>query len=147
MNDFLFDFFKEDMSLDMVVENSEIQTDESLRSSVLVSLFTDARCEDSEIPIGSKSRGGFWGDAIFKETTGSKLWLLNRSKYVKDTLIKSKEYIEQSLFWMIQDGIAKEIIVETDFNQNKYMEINIFITKNSGEKIKFNFSDAWSYLR
>ena len=67
MRDLLFDFFGDENQLDIVLNNSEIQTDESLKIPVFISLFTDARCEENEVPKGQYSRRGFWGDAIFGE--------------------------------------------------------------------------------
>lgn len=143
MSDLLFDFFDDDNELDLVVNNSEIQTDESLRIPVLISLFTDARCEKSELPISENSQRGFWGDAILGEKTGSKLWLLNRAKYNRETLIKYKEYSQQALQWMITDGLAKEINVTAEYQKNENLILNIQIKKPSGAIESITINDLW----
>jgi len=133
MSDILFDFLNEELEIDMVVRDSEIQKDESLRSSVLVSLFTDSRCDAEEVPTGESSRRGFWGDAVFDENTGSKLWLLNRAKRTNDILIKYKEYCEESLQWMQDDGLCNNISVNCVFNgKNKnHVVLNIKIDEKN----------------
>lgn len=146
MKDCCFDFFMDGMNLDLVVNNSEIQSDESLKQAVLVSLFTDARCEKSELPLGESSLRGFWGDGMFGEKTGSKLWLLNRSKYTNDTLIKAKEYAKSALDWMISDGLAKDIQIEASFNKNKNMILNISIFKNNEEIESMTVRHLWGDL-
>jgi phage gp46-like protein len=144
MSNLCFDFFEENMGLDLIVKNSEIQTDESLKSAVLVSLFTDARCEKTEIPNGETSLRGYFGDAIFNESTGSKLWLLNRAKYSNDTLLKAKEYAKSALDWLVTDGFAKEIKVETSFNKQNKMLLNVKIVKNNDEVESIAIHNLWS---
>lgn len=143
MRDLLFDFFGDENQLDIVLNNSEIQTDESLKIPVFISLFTDARCEENEVPKGQYSRRGFWGDAIFGEKTGSKLWLLERAKYNNETLIKLKEYAKNSLQWMITDGLAKEIDITTDFNKNNIINLLIKIKKPSGNVENIYIDNLW----
>ena len=134
------------MSLDLVVKNGEIQADESLKPAVLISLFTDARCEKTELPAGEISQMGYFGDAIFEEQTGSKLWLLNRAKYNNDTLIKAKEYAKSALTWLVTDGIAKDVQVEAYFNEQKKMILNVSIYKNNDEFESVTINNLWSTL-
>ena len=133
MSDVLFDFFAEDMSLDIVVKNGEIQKDESLKSAILISLFTDARCEITELPTGESERSGFWGDAVFGDKIGSKLWLLKRAKYSNDTLIQAKQYAQDALKWLITDGLVKDIQVEVSYDQKKGMDLKITIINKNNE--------------
>ena len=146
MSDLCFDFFSDEMGLDLVLKNSEIQPDESLKSAVLVSLFTDIRCEKTELPKGEFSQRGYFGDAIFNELTGSKLWLLDRAKYSNDTLIKAKEYAKSALTWLVTDGIAKDVQVEAYFNEQKKMILNVSIYKNNDEFESVTINNLWSTL-
>ena len=134
------------MNLDLVVKNSEIQTDESLKSAVLVSLFTDVKCEKTELPKGELSQGGYFGDAIFGEKTGSKLWLLKRPKYTNETLIKAKEYAQNALAWLVTDKLAQEVDVETAFNDKKSMSLKVSILKNNNEIESIHINNLWSHL-
>ncbi len=146
MSDLLFCYLHEDGVFDLAVENSEIQKDESLKTAVLISLFSDARCEKIELPAGEKSQRGFWGDCILGEKTGSKLWLLERAKHTNETLLRAKEYAKKALEWMISDGLAKEISVETSFNFQRKMIINILIFKNNGVVESLDVSNLWNSL-
>ena len=140
MTDLLFDFFIEDMNLDLVVKNGEIQGDESLLPAVLVSLFTDARCEKTELPKAETSQRGYFGDAVSSAVTGSKLWLLNRTKYNNETLIKAKEYAQDALAWLVTDGLAKDVQVETYFKEQKRMALNVSIFKNNNDVETFKLN-------
>ncbi|MES2615429.1 MAG: phage GP46 family protein [Bdellovibrionota bacterium] len=144
MSDLLFDFFENDMALDLVVNNSEVQVDESLKSAVLVSLFTDVRCEKTELPSGETLQRGYFGDGIFGEKTGSKLWLLERAKYTNDVLIKAKEYAQNALNWLVTDGLAKEVGVQTYFNEKKKMILNITLFKNNDAVESITINNLWS---
>lgn len=146
MSDLMFDFFNDDMNLDLVVKSGEIQKDDSLKSAVLISLFTDARCEKNELPAGENSLRGFWGDAIFGESTGSKLWLLNRPKFTNSTLIQAKQYAEDALKWLISDGLAQNIIVDAIYNNKKQMLLNISIFKINNEIESIIIDNLWSHL-
>ena len=129
-----------DDNLDLVINDGIPSTSDSLKTAIYISLFTDSRCLESEIPILQYSPRGYWGDAIFDENTGSKLWLLERAKFNKDTLIKTKEYAMQSLKWVIDDGFAMEIEINTFYDQNNSLNIDIIIDKY--EKITFGGFNA-----
>ena len=44
---------------------------------------------------------------------GSRLWLLKRGKVSTATIALAKSYIEEALQWLLNDGVAKRIIVKT----------------------------------
>ncbi len=143
MKDLLFNFSQELNQIDLAINNSEILTDESLKTCVLISIFTDARCDKSELPKEQISQKGFWGDAIFGGSTGSKLWLLNRSKLNNDTIIKAKEYAHEALRWLVIDGLAKEL--KTDAEIDSYGNLNLFINiiKPSGQAENISINNLW----
>lgn len=146
MSDFMLDFFNDEMCFDLVVKNGEIQKDDSLKTAVLISLFTDARCEKNELPPGETSLRGFWGDCLFNENTGSKLWLLNRTKESNQTLIKVKEYAQDALKWLITDGLAKDVGVNAFYDNKKNLVLNISIYKNDDSIEPITIDNLWSYL-
>jgi len=136
MIDLAIDFIEN--ALDMPLIKGELQADETLRSAVLVSLFTDQRCEDSELPACEKSKRGYFGDALYGDKTGSKLWLLNRSKVNADTLLKAKSYILDALNWLLEDGLVSKIEAICSFDKNKTLKINITLTQKDGNLLSLN---------
>ena len=136
MNDFCFgDNF--DLEID---EDGELKLSDSLKTPIYISLFSDAKCLDLEIPILEKSSRGYWGNCISNEVTGSKLWLIDKSKINQDTLIKSKEYAEECLSWIIEDGFATEIEVITTFDEDE--KLNLLITIDKTEQLKIEDVNA-----
>ena len=96
--------------------------------------------------MGEKSQRGYFGDSILNEQTGSKLWLLDRSKFTNDTLIKAKEYAKSSLDWLVTDKLAKEIHVEAYFNEQNKMILNVSIFKNNNEIESITINNLWNNL-
>jgi phage gp46-like protein len=119
--------------------------DDGLNTAVYISLFTDARVDDeNENLLDDKAdKRGYWGDVFEEKPMGSKLWLLAREKKLNAVLEKAKIYSIDALKWLIDDGIAKEIIVNTKFTENDFLEIKIIITKPSDEILKFEYFYNW----
>ncbi|OFW46539.1 MAG: hypothetical protein A2003_02540 [Acinetobacter sp. GWC1_38_13] len=105
---------------DMSYLNGDLESEAGFASSVLISLFTDRRAlNDDELPdSNSKDKRGWWGDLASPEVDndriGSRLWLLERSKTIPSIVTRAKQYVEESLQWMIEDGMASKIEVETE---------------------------------
>jgi len=107
-------------------------SDEGLETAVVISLFTDRRAKpDDEIPDGTDDRRGWWGDVFpdfENDEIGSRLWLLSRAKATQNNLRLAKDYTEEALAWMVQDGVAQSVEVETE-NQDGTLAIGVKITK------------------
>jgi len=102
---------------DLDRDGANIQTDDGLDTAVLISLFTNARAEASDVKAGS-SLGGWWGDDYGftdGDREGSRLWALFQTGKI-DERLRKKAYalIDEALAWMIQDGIVDRIEKEID---------------------------------
>lgn len=147
MSDFCFENnFNPDFNYDLSLENGEFKTDDSLKTAILISLFTDVKSELSELSQIQTSQKGYWGDVFFEENTGSKIWLLEGSKATNETLNRAKEYALESLAWLIEDGIAEDIIVNTSYDSHKKLCLDIEILKNKNAIEKISIDNVWSYL-
>ncbi|MGD2215152.1 MAG: phage GP46 family protein [Gemmatimonadales bacterium] len=86
-----------------------------LEAAVVVSLFTDRRIEPQELLSGDEDRRGWWGDS-FPETVGdgwgSRLWLGDRALLVDGTPERLRQYVEDALAWLVQDGVATEVVAD-----------------------------------
>lgn len=128
---------KHDFSFDIEIDGSQLKSDKGMRTAILISIFTDRNAEpDDVIPDGSTNRRGWWADTysnIQNDKVGSRLWLLKRSKETLETLLRAREYTEEALQWLLDDGIASRIIVETEWVSRSVMGIRVQILKVTGE--------------
>jgi phage gp46-like protein len=121
-----------------------------LTTAVLVSLFTD-RFATSDFQPWDKSGNhrGFWGNSYETSEIGSSLWQLERSKFTDNVnlLLAARDYVKQSLQWMIDDGIAASISVVTSRQGTYGIGIAIVITKPvTNLKIAFQYSSYWNQV-
>lgn len=105
--------------------------EDSLETAVLVSLFTWAESTDSD--TRKRVGKGWWGDsypdANALPLAGSRLYLLERRKVTDATLADAKRYAEESLAWMVTDGVASKVeAVATKVNDST-IELNVGITR------------------
>jgi len=141
------------MGGDFSVKNGDLESDSSLETAVIISLFTDKRASDDDPLLDERNqdRRGWWGDLISPDVQGdeigSKLWLLDREKTVPGIFEKVKKYINDALQWLIEDGVASnvEVIVErqgTPGNDNLAFQVTIY--KTDGREIALNYTTQWS---
>ena len=149
MSDLLLVFDGSFREYDRKVINGELALGNDLESAVIVSLFTWARAKPEEVPEGTP-RYGWFGDKIDSENTdgtGSKLYLLKREKITEDTISRAKEYIQDALAWLIDDGIASEISVELERNKNDGNRVDgIIVIRRGDVSNTMRFDDLWSAL-
>lgn len=121
---------------------------EDLQTAVLVSLFTDRYAgPDFVPPDGTGDLRGWWADTYRGVPLGSRLWTMYRSKKSSSTgpLLEAKGYCQEALQWLIDDGIAASVGVQTFWNTPNSLGINITITEPvSSASHAFNFSYAWA---
>lgn len=132
---------------DLAADSADLITESGLKTSIIISLFTDRRVEASELPEGETDRRGWFGDAIEAQGTadpvGSRLWLLSREKQTDEVLSRAEEYCKEALQWLLDDGIAKSVEVAVEFTRDGLLGIAIQIQKPSGEPLKYQFARAW----
>lgn len=139
MKDIAFLYDTDQRCFDLQCLGSEIQIEDSLRTAIALSLFTDAKVDEFELPRGETNRG-FWADALDNHDTGSKLWLLLRSKSNSHIVKKTEEYCKKSLEWLIEDKLVENIEVKAHIN-NYELTINITIFyQNKTSNFKFEVS-------
>lgn len=141
--DLLLDFGK--LNFDLVVDSDDLKTDEGLRTSVIVSLFTDRRVTPEEVPAEETSRRGWWADQFSEiegDQIGSKLWLLRREKQTEQTRKRAQEYAEEALSWMLEDNLAQSVTVEAEWISPGFLGLGISIQRPEG-KVSFKFKVNW----
>lgn len=145
------DLFEGDFTFDDSIQDFE--SDEGLETAVLISLFTDRRAKDDDIlpDPDSDDKRGWWGDLVSPATEGdqigSRLWLLERSKTLPSILQKAKQYTKEALQWLIDDGAAVRIEVETERqmkNNTDILIIKVVIYKTYNRIINLQYDLQWN---
>jgi phage gp46-like protein len=132
-----------DGSYDLKISNGALDTDAGLETAVLLSLFSDRRVSEEELPDLAESKRGYWGDMVADvegDRFGSKLWTLARAKRVPETLRLGEDYAREALLWLVEDGIASDIFVTADFDGEisaGRWKLIIKIEKPSGAESRF----------
>lgn len=125
-----------DFGADIAVDETGILEGSELKSAVIVSLFSDARAKQEQLPEGEVDRRGWWASP--NEQYGSLIWVLAREKVTKATAERAKDFCRQALQWLVDDGIATAIEVVAEIKPLYSLAIWI--------KIKRGANKAYDYL-
>jgi len=132
---------------DIALSGSDALVDHGLQTAVILSLFTHARANtDDVLPDGGDDRRGFWADAYSElqdDSFGSRLWLLSREKQTGDVLNRAREYAQESLQWLIDDGVAAAVDVNATWVRAGVLSLQTIITKPSGDNLTYQFEQLW----
>ncbi len=138
---------------DIQFSGGDLVRELGLETAAMMSIFTEQRAEaGDELPDQNNSDlRGWWGDQISDYTDdkiGSKLWLLQRSKTIKDILVKAKTYIENCLQWMIDDEVIAGLEVTTERIERQdgtsLLAASISLKQSDGELVVLKFKDLWT---
>ena len=133
-----------DNCFDLGITGDDLTPDNGLETAVTISLFTDKRVTDEELPFPETNKRGWWGDMfpeIDQDQIGSRVWTLDRSKILNETLNRMNELCKESLNWMIEDGIAGEIAISSEYNESKHMITTVNISRP--DEATERFSVLW----
>lgn len=130
---------------DIAISADDLVAEDGLRTSVIISLFTDARATKEQAPDQSDLRG-YWGDVEPPKTghvTGSLLWTLERSKQIPDTLRAIEQYARDALKWMIEDGVASDVKTTAISVRRGVWGLTVEIFRPAQQTQKYQFSGEW----
>lgn len=136
-----------DVCADVGLACADLAVGNDLSTAVLLSLFTDRRAdEDDVLPDGTDSRG-WWADAMDGQRIGSRLWLLERARSLPETFALAKEYAEEALQWLVDDGVAAKVLVAATgvrgTDCNNVLALQIDITQPDGKSLGWKYRYAW----
>ncbi len=139
MKDLIFKYDPIQKCFDLDIENV---IGDSLESKICMLLFTDAQCENYELPAQEPSKKGFWANPFDKTNMGSKLWLIKRAKKTKNILNDINSYCMQALEPLKQDSIVSNFEINSHFENNSVIvNIDIYTHQGKKEKLFFSFGD------
>ncbi len=125
---------------DLIIRNGDLATDLTLKTSMFVSLLTDRRAEKTDIlPCNYTNMRGYVGDAIDNIRIGSRIWLLEDANNTSKIRGMVKAYAEESLRWLIDDGLAKEINIDVS-QKCDIIELIVSICRHDGSFFNELFS-------
>jgi len=126
---------------DLKLANGDLVGDDGLETAVAISLFTDKRVTDEQLPELQDDKKGWWGDMISEvnqDQIGSRFWTLKRSKVSNETLRLYEDYAKEALQHLIEDGVARSITVSANYNDDFVLLLDITIVRPDRNKTKFN---------
>lgn len=137
---------------DLLFQEGDLLREPGLQTAVIISLFTNRRADEGDPLDNPNDKQGWWGDQISEiqeDQIGSRLWILSRAKTTQENINLAKYYIEESLEWMIEDGIVAKIEVEVERQERKgkgtgdVLTFAIKFFKIDGNTEEFKFEDLW----
>lgn len=136
---------------DWVLAIGDLQTGQDLETACLVSLFTDKLATADFTPTdGTTDRRGWWADPYNDQPLGSNLWQLERAHKTRNTLGLAQRYAQDALAWLVTDGVAAVVAVDTQWLQpsggGTFLGIRIVITSPDGSMTRFTYGWAWDNL-
>jgi phage gp46-like protein len=132
---------------DWALAQGDVLTGQDLETACLTSLFSDALATPDFTPTdGTTDRRGWWADTYLGMPLGSNLWQLDRAKTTRAALGTARAYAQNALAWLITDGVAAEIIVNTTWLSTTMIGIAIALTRPNGTQTRFMFAWAWDNL-
>ena len=164
--DIALQWSNETWQADLVRACGQLLVDDTLKTAVIISLFTNRRAEpDDELPNedpnhpGGGDPQGWWGDwysdqmldqqqAVPGTATapafrlGSRLWLLQRSKETQDVVSKAQQYGQECLQWLLDYSIASAVTVTAEIVQEGVLGLTVQIARGRAVET-FQFPFAW----
>lgn len=130
MADFKVRYDEEKGYYDLVFDDEgNLVLEDSLDNAINMSLFCDRRADESEVQV-PELRRGWWGNTLNDNNheIGSKLWLLEQRRASQNTLNDCGDYIRESLQWMLDDNVIKDLEVSTEYQNKNTIIANIQFT-------------------
>lgn len=148
MTDIRTVFIDMEHGADIALEQFALAADDGLETAVILSLFSDARARDDDVlPLGQTDRRGWWADAwptVAGDRFGSRLWLLRASKQLQQSLNAARDFAEEALAWLVEDGVATRVEVETFIPRDEVLGMIVRIFRPDGTVTPIRFESLWS---
>lgn len=124
---------------------NDLEVSDGLYNAVIISLGTFARNRGLTVNKANLEPclGGWWADALdAKGTLGGYLYEAFPGKLDEGTAEKVKNLAAESLDWLKEDGIAKNIDIAAKIEGNNIV-LNIGIVKPDGVSESFEYELNW----
>lgn len=106
---------------DLTYNGQDLLTESSLKTAILISVWTDARSGD---------QGGWWGDSFAtRPIANSLVWTLLGKPATDDNIELGIGYVKQALQWLLDDKWITELIVTGESQTDPTTHLTIFAFK------------------
>lgn len=135
--------------MDITISGGDVVLGDDLETAVSLSIFTNARASDPVLDINALSQNqGWWGDVHRDSPLGSLFWQYRRSKKTATVLELVRVTLKESLEWLVEDGVAESVLVQTKWDEygDGRMNLKIDVKKPTGGSSSFEYQFAWDFL-
>jgi phage gp46-like protein len=135
---------------DIAFVAGDFKTGKPIETAVYLSLFCDARADDSSGVVDPDMRRGWWGDLLrtVSHSTGSNIWQLEREKITQSILNSIKSYCENALQWMVDDEIVNSFEVTIDKNvdepETPIVILSVILYRGDATVADIRYTDFWN---
>ena len=115
---------------DIQIDGADFASAEGFETAIPTSLFSDARASSIQVE-NAKDRRGWVGNVLFIDIDrelGGLLWTLDQVRITENILNFAKTFAQDSLQWMLDDNIAKNIFVSVEKVSDRSIKIFTNIT-------------------
>ena len=136
---------------DIVLSGGGLVPDSTLGTAVGLSLFVDRRADLDQVEgdetFGQADPRGWFGDAFQAQAGdayGSHLWLYQRAKLTPDTLGQIRSVFIESLQWLIDRGIAREVDVAVEKRATGRIDVSVTVWRQAETPVEYRY--VWDAL-
>lgn len=123
-------------------EDGDLVTTNGLESALDISILGEVRANEAEMTLPQRRRG-WWGSAVLGYEQGSKLWLLSQARKTEENRLLSEEYARKAVQWLLDDNIAREINVNSEFTSDGILiKIKLIAQDNT---VVSRYYEMWKY--
>ena len=127
--------------------NGQISELENLKSDLEAELAEVKRpAGGTKNKVAGEHKDAFTWPAVQNDRTGSRLYLLRRSKLTNKTPQLARDYAREALAWMVEDGVASRLDINAVRTGTDSLALAITIYQRDGNIHNIIFDDIWSEL-
>lgn len=128
---------------DVQINGSDFASSEGFETAIPTSYFTDARAPAVQVQE-AQDRRGWVGNILsvdLERELGGLLWILDQARITEDTLNFTKSFAQDSLQWLIDDGVAR--LVQITVEREGVDTIRIFTNITTIDNTVLRYVTLW----
>jgi phage gp46-like protein len=129
---------------DLDFSGNDLHLTDSLKNAVLLSLgiWSSGRVPDGNAVLEPQI-SGWWGSSLDDIELGSTIWKSFSDKVGEPVLDKIDAAVTQALKWMIDDGVAKDVVPDTSILSKNSVEIVVKIVRPDSSEEEYKWQVNW----